>query len=144
MKTLLTVRGQSKPQHWSFFFRDRWLSNIVQQCIHIQEECAIHDGTPWTELCWRAIDHGMFVRTETHELTTALKPLHPGTVCLSEGKMSTPNNFSCGSLPMNAQVRSIMQASECKRSLHLNNSSRVFTDKQVTAGYQPFNCLLMC
>ena len=39
-------------------FRDRWLANIVQHCVHIQEECAIHEGTPWPELCWRAIDHG--------------------------------------------------------------------------------------
>ena len=25
MKTLLMVRGQPTPQHWSFFFRNRWL-----------------------------------------------------------------------------------------------------------------------
>ena len=58
MKTLLTVTGQPTPQHWSFFFRNRWLPNRVQHCVHIQEECALHDGTPWPELCWRAIDHG--------------------------------------------------------------------------------------
>ena len=59
MKTLLTVTGQPTPQHWSFFFyRNRWLPNRVQHCVHIQEVCALHDGTPWPELCWRAIDHG--------------------------------------------------------------------------------------
>ena len=58
MKTLLTVTGQPTPQHWSFFFRNRWLPNRVQHSVHIQEECALHDGTPWPELCWRAIDHG--------------------------------------------------------------------------------------
>ena len=79
----------------------------------------------------------MFVRTVTHEWTTALKPLRPGTVCFSEGKNSTPNNFSGGILT-NAQVRSIMQASECKRSLHLNHSSRVLPEKQVTAGRFPY------
>ena len=53
----------------------------------------------------------MFVRTGTHERTTALKPLHPGTLCFSERKRSTPNNFNGGILT-NAQVRSTMQASE--------------------------------
>ena len=58
MKTLLTVTGQPTPQHWSFFVSNRWLPNRVQHCVHIQEECSLHDGTPWPELCWRAIDHG--------------------------------------------------------------------------------------
>ena len=53
----------------------------------------------------------MFVRTGTHERTTALKPLHTGTLCFSERKRSTPNNFNGGILT-NAQVRSIMHASE--------------------------------
>ena len=53
----------------------------------------------------------MFVRTGTHDRTTALKPLHPGTLCFSERKRSTPNNFNGGILT-NAKVRSIMQASE--------------------------------
>ena len=53
----------------------------------------------------------MFVRTGTRERTTALKPLHPGTLCFSERKRSTPNNFNGGILT-NAQVSSIMQASE--------------------------------
>ena len=57
------------------------------------------------------VQYPMFVRTGTHEWTTALKPLHPSTLCISEGKRSTPNNFNGGILT-NAQVRSIMQASE--------------------------------
>ena len=58
MKTLLMVRGQPTPQHCFFFFLKSMAPNGVQHCVHIQEESALHDGTPWPELCWRAVDHG--------------------------------------------------------------------------------------
>ncbi len=51
-------------------------------------------------------------------------------------KRSTSNNFSCAILT-DAQARSIMQASECKRLLHLNHSSRVLPEEQVSSGRFP-------
>ena len=108
MKTLLTVTGQ----HWSFFFRNRWLpmfSTVYTFRKNVHYTMALLGQNSVGEPSIMG-QFPMFVRTGTHERTTALKPLHPGTLCFSERKRSTPNNFNGGILA-NAQVRSIMQAS---------------------------------
>ena len=115
MKTLLMVTGQPTPQHWSFFFyRNRWLplefSTVYTFRKNVHYTMALLGQNSVGEPSIMG-QYPMFVRTGTHERTTALKPLHPGTLCFSERKRSTPNNFNGGILT-NAQVRSIMQASE--------------------------------
>ena len=103
MKTLLT--GQPTPQHWSFFkFRNRWLPNRVQHCVHIQEECALHDGTPWPELCWRAIDHGTVpdVLSEQEHMREQLHCSHStqGLFASLKGKGLPQTTSMVASLPM--------------------------------------------
>ena len=116
MKTLLrmTVTGQPTPQHWSFFLEIDGspieFSTVYTFRKNVHYTMALLGQNSVREPSIMG-QYPMFVRTGTHERTTALKPLHPGTLCFSERKRSTPNNFNGGILT-NAQVRSIMQASE--------------------------------
>ena len=112
---VFTDTGQPTPQHWSFFFLEIDGSPIefstvytFRKNVHYTMALLGHNSVGEPSIMGQ---YPMFVRTGTHERTTALKPLHPGTLCFSERNRSTPNNFNGGILT-NAQVRSIMQASE--------------------------------
>ena len=91
-----------------------------QQCSELCTHSGRMCNTRWHSLARTLLESNRswdVCQNKNTWVNNALNPLHTGTVCLSEGKMSSPNNFSGGILT-NVQVRSIMQASECKRSLH--------------------------
>ena len=82
MKTLLMVRGQSTPQHWSFLEIDgspTEFSSLYTCRKNVQYMRALlgQNSVGGPSIIGQYL---MFVRTGTHEWTTALKPIHPGTV----------------------------------------------------------------
>ena len=114
MKTLLTVRT-THATTLVLFFKEIDGSPIEFSTVHTFRKNVHYTmallGQNYVGEPSIMGQYPMFVRTGTHEITTALKPLHPGTLCFSERKRSSPNNFNGGILT-NAQVKSIMQASE--------------------------------
>ena len=82
MKTLLTVTGQPTPQHWSFFLKEIDGSSIEFSTVYTFRKNVHYTmallGQNSVGLPSIMGQYPMFVRTGTHERTTALKPLHPG------------------------------------------------------------------